>query len=375
LERLARDYQCEIHLYSQRVAELSLTAGAEKQSPEAGGVFWHQVPRMPGPHIVQFYFWFHCNRLWRKVSGGAFDLVLSPGINCSDADVVIVHALFCRLQELSQEAPKSLVQNAGFLRSAHRKIYYSFLAKLEKRIYENPQTALAAVSVRTADLLARYFQRNDVRVIPNGVDSSGFSIAARLERRAESRQHRKYGDKDFVLLLIGNDWRNKGLPTVLQAMASLQMNSLRLLAIGGDAQDSFRDMAKNLGISSQCTWEKPSAEVMGCYAAADLYVSPSREDSFGLPVAEAMSCGLPVITSAFAGVSSLIHDGVDGFVLRDPNDVESLGKLIRLLSEHQEFCDRVGSAASAGMREWTWDRNAAAIWDLMKDTVKAKKAR
>jgi len=375
LERLARDYKCEIHLYSQRIADISLAAESRNRSTETGGIFWHKVPRVPGPHIVQFYFWFHLNRWRRKVSGGAFDLVLSPGINCSDADVVIVHALFCRLQELASEAQNSLTRNAGFLRNAHRRIYYSLLAKLEKRIYRSPQTALAAVSQRTADLLLRYFQRSDVRVTPNGVDSASFSIVARLQRRAEGRKRRTYGDDDFVLLLIGNDWGNKGLAAVLQAMAGLQMKSLRLLVVGDDGPDSFRAVADNLGISSQCAWEQSSADVLDCYAAADLYVSPSREDSFGLPVAEAMSCGLPVITSALAGVSGLIHDGVDGFVLRDPNDVESLSKLIRMLSEHPEFCDRVGNAAAAGMREWTWDRHAALVWDLLKDTAEAKKSR
>jgi UDP-glucose:(heptosyl)LPS alpha-1,3-glucosyltransferase len=375
LERLARDYKCEIHLYSQRVADISLATESSNPSTEAGGIFWHKIPRVPGPHIVQFYFWFHLNRWWRRISGGAFDLVLSPGINCSDADVVIVHALFHRLQELSGEAPKGLAQNAGRLRSAHRKIYYALLVKLENRIYRSPQTALAAVSERTANLLVRYFGRNDVRVTPNGVDSTSFSPVARLQRRAESRKRRKFGDEDFVLLLIGNDWRNKGLAAVLQAMAGLPMKSLRLLVVGDDSQDSFRAVAETLGISSECTWERSSADVLDCYAAADLYLSPSREDSFGLPVAEAMACGLPVITSALAGVSGLIHDGVDGFVLRDPNDVESLSKLIRMLSEHRELCSRVGSAAAAGMREWTWDRHAALVWDLLKDTAKAKKAR
>ena len=375
LERLARDHKCEIHLYSQRVTDVSLTAESSNPSPEAGGIFWHKVPRVPGPHIVQFYFWFHLNRWRRRLSGRAFDLVLSPGINCGDADVVIVHALFNRLQELSSEAQDGPAHKAGFLRSAHRKLYYSLLVKLENQIYRNPLTALAAVSARTADLLVRYFQRNDVRVTPNGVDSARFSITARLERRTLSRKRRKYGDEDFVLLLIGNDWRNKGLAAVLQAMAGLQLKPLRLLVVGDDSQDSFRAVADNLGISSECTWETSNADVLDCYAAADLYLSPSREDSFGLPVAEAMACGLPAITSALAGVSGLIHDGVDGFVLRDPNDVASLSKLIRMLSEQRELCGRVGSAASAAMREWTWDRHAALVWALLQDTAEAKKAR
>ena len=370
LERLVRDYQCEVHLYSQRVTDLSLKTRSKDSAEEKAGIFWHKVPRVPGPHIIQFCFWFYWNRWQRKIFGGKFDLVISPGINCSDADVVIVHALFSRLQDISRN--DSSDENAGFLRSLHRKAYYSLLTKLERRIYGEATKALAAVSQRTAILISQYFQRNDVRIIPNGVDSEAFSLALRLQRREKSRKRRNYSDEEFVLLLIGNDWKNKGLPAVLQALGGLQTKSLRLLVVGDDAQEYFRKLSHELGIAQLCTWETGSDDVMEFYAAADLYVSPSREDSFGLPVAEAMSCGLPVITSGYAGVSSLVHDGVDGFVLREPDDVESLTKLIRMLSEHGELRMRIGMAASETMKAWTWDRNAAEIWKIITSVAEQK---
>jgi glycosyltransferase involved in cell wall biosynthesis len=86
-----------------------------------------------------------------------------------------------------------------------------------------------------------------------------------------------------------------------------------------------------------------------------------------MPVAEAMACGLPVVTSGFAGVSSLLHGGVDGFVLQDPSDAETLAKLIRLLFDQKELRGRVGEAAAKTALEWTWDRNAATVWDLLKE--------
>ena len=91
-----------------------------------------------------------------------------------------------------------------------------------------------------------------------------------------------------------------------------------------------------------------------------------------MPVAEAMACGLPVVTSAFAGVSSLLHDGTDGFVLQDPRDADTLAKLLRMFVDQRELRSRIGEAAAKTVFEWTWDRNAATVWDLLKE-VNAKK--
>jgi glycosyltransferase involved in cell wall biosynthesis len=114
------------------------------------------------------------------------------------------------------------------------------------------------------------------------------------------------------------------------------------------------------------------ADTLDAYAAVDLYVSPSREDSFGMPVAEAMACGLPVITSVLAGVSSLLHDGTDSFVLHDPRDSKTLAKLVRMLCENPGLRSRVGKAAANVSQGWTWERNAAAVMQLLQETLARK---
>jgi len=370
LERLAREYGWEIHVYSQSVEDLQLSDHQSGCSAESGAIFWHRVPSIPGPHVAQFIAWMFLNgflRRWHTIFGGAsYELVLSPGINCLHPDVVIVHALFHRLKELSREGHDSDA-HPGYLRKTHRRIYYALLAALERRIYADPKVALAAVSTRTAGLLKEYFHREDVRVIPNGVDTTHFSSATRLARRAESRQRRGFRDEDFVLLLIGNDWRNKGLPTVLEAMATLPGLPIRLLVVGDDSPVSFRARAVHLGVQGRCHWEQPRQDVLDFYAAADVYVSPSHEDSFGLPVAEAMACGLPVISSAFAGVADIIHDGIDGFVVRDPKDMLLVARLIQLLYSEPNLRSAMGNAATATVLECTWDRNAEAVWKLLTD--------
>lgn len=375
LERLARDYHCEIHLYAQRVEDLALNRQAASEPRESGAILWHKVPSVPGPHLLQFAGWILLNafcRGWnRRVRRISCDLILSPGINCLDADVVVVHAIFHRLRELAEEAEREAAGSGGF-RRFHRRLYYALLTGLERRMYGDPKVALACVSSRTAGQLEKYFGRRDARVIPNGVDTVQFSPSARLARRAQARAIRHFRDDDFVLLLIGNDWNNKGLPNVLEAFSKVSDTPARLLIVGNDDPTVSHEMAARLGVLGRCVWEQSCVEILDAYAAADAYASPSLEDSFGMPIAEAMACGLPVITSSFAGISELVHDGTDCFVLRDPHDVESLAKLIRMLCEQADLRSRMGNAAAKTTREWTWDRSAAAVWDLLQEANKKK---
>lgn len=375
LERLASNEHCEIHLYAQRVDGLAVVRPGVPGARESGAIFWHRVFSIPGPHLLQFLAWLILNaisRTWdRWFQGLRFDLVVSPGINCLDADVIIVHALFHRLQELAREEVKDSAKT-GFFRRLHRRVYYALLARLERRIYRDPAVSLVAVSQRTATLLNDYFHRQDVCVIPNGVDTAEFSPSARLALRPGARLRRNIQKADFALLLIGNDWRVKGLETILRAVGALREFPILVIAAGDDSPDFFRETANALGISERCRFEPSREDVLDFYAAADLYVSPSREDSFALPVAEAMACGLPVITSMNAGVAELIHDGIDGFVLGHPDDFQALAQLLHRLRADEGLRGNVGRAAAKAALQWTWDANAADIWDLLKDSASKK---
>jgi glycosyltransferase involved in cell wall biosynthesis len=376
LERLSRDFQCEIHLYSQRVEDLGLADPATLPSAGQGSIRWHKVPSIPGPHLVKFLGWMIANTLrrWRDRVFGHLkcDLTLSPGINCGNADVILIHVVFQQLWSLSRGKAYQDRNQPGVFRALHRRLYYALLTALERYIYSNRNVALAAVSQRTAYLLEQFFDRDDVHLIPNGVDTQEFCVGARIASRNESRRLFGLHEADFVLLVIGNDWRMKGVPEILSAMAQLPSLPLQLLVVGDDAAESFREMARRLGVFERCHWEAPRREVIDFYAAADIYVSPSREDSFGLPVAEAMACGLPVITSACAGVAASIHDGSDGFVMRDPGDTFVLAHLVERLYKDELHRNRIGDAAARTAEQWSWDHSAEKLWKLLQDLVQAK---
>ncbi|MFI5096706.1 MAG: glycosyltransferase family 4 protein [Candidatus Acidiferrales bacterium] len=363
IERLASRHGHEIHLYSQCVEDLQVARFKSREQNSRQRVFWHRVPRLAAPHLFAFLFWMIANRFCRLFDRWfrhlRFDAVFSPGINATDADLILVHVVFHRLRELQQK------RSSDGLRGLHRSVYYRLLCFLENHVYRGKELRLAAVSTHTALQLAQYFGRRDVLVVPNGVDQSIFSPASRFALRDATRRKLAYSPDEIVLLLIGNDWRNKGLPTVLEAISLLDHPALRLCVVGSDAAAAFLPQMQLLHLSDRVKFFAESPEILAFYAAADIYAAPSLEDSFNLPVLEAMACGIPVLVSRLAGISEYIADGVDGILLQEPGDPNALAGSLSSLLQQPELRRSLGENAARQARQFSWDHQADAIHRLL----------
>jgi glycosyltransferase involved in cell wall biosynthesis len=226
IERLAAQQDWEVLLYSQRVEDVK-GVSSNSAIDSGGTIFWRKVPDISGPHLIKFIWWFVANHLarWRDSQNPDLlpDVIYSPGINCMDADAIVVHIVFREFYKcVSPELRLSRLPLAAWPRTLHRKFYYRLIMFLEQRIYRNPRVRLVAVSQHLANKLQIHFQRTDVVVITNAVDTEKFFPAVRLARRSAVRKSFGYAETDFVLLLIGNDWKNKGLDQILQAMVLLR---------------------------------------------------------------------------------------------------------------------------------------------------------
>ena len=371
IEGLARDYGYEVHLYSQRVEDVDGGGG--------GGIVWHRVPAAPGPGLVRYLWWFAANHLLRwwdaGVRGVRYDVLYSPGVNCLDADAVNVHIVYAAFRELVR-ADLGLRGNAPitWLRILHRRLYYRLIAGLERRVYGRNDTALAAVSRRTAKELAQRYRRNgEVSVVYNAVDSTRFTPQTRERRRAPARRDLQLPVRAFVLLLVGNDLKNKGLPCLLEAVAQTRDPHLFILVVGKDDPASIQARIDSLGLGSRVRFLPVRPDVEFYYAAADAYVGPSLEDAFALPPAEAMACGLPVIVSSQAGVSEIITDGVDGLILKDPRDAKELAGLIRGLVKDADLRHRLGEQAVHTAQKYTWERNVAETAAFLENAMRRRR--
>ena len=377
IEHLASRHSWKIHLYSQSVNDVhGLQPATDLVEDLPGSIHWHKVSALPGPHLLNYLWWFFANhwQRWRDRRSGSVcsDLVYSPGINCLDADVIVVHIVFHAFYErVRAELALHRVPVRSWPLLIHRKLYYKLIMFLERKIYGNPGVRLVAVSSLVAAQIKSHFQREDVTVIRNAVDTLRLTPEGRLERRKASRQLFQYADQEFVLLFVGNDWKKKGLDALLRALHQLDELPFSLLIRGADDPGLYQYLLEKMGLRDRVRFEKSRPEVLPFYAAADLCVAPSLEDGFNLPVVEAMACGLPVIASAQAGASELIRDGETGFILHDPQDHLRLAHLIRRLYADQTLRQTMGDAASRHvLRNCGWGENTKKTREFLENALR-----
>lgn len=357
----------EVHLYCQYVTELDLSE-----------ITWHRIPKLPGPHLLNYLWWFGANHLWRwwdqHVHKLTYQLVFSPGINCLNADVISVHVVFAEYCRRERAALALRNQSIRYWpRLLHRRIYYELIMALERRVYTNHRNRLILIAKKTAQELQKSFGRNDnPTVVYAGLAHEIFNPANRSSLRQNSREDQGLSEDDFCLLLVGNGWKNKGLPVVLASLQRLNDLPIRLMVVGKDDARPYEMLAREYGVEKSVRFLPPRSDVISYYSAADAVVGPSLEDTFALPTVEAMACGLPVITSLANGASELIVNGRDGLLLSNAEDAAELAASIRLLYGDERLQHQLGQNASRAVAHLNWDESSLKITRILEEALTAK---
>jgi UDP-glucose:(heptosyl)LPS alpha-1,3-glucosyltransferase len=218
---------------------------------------------------------------------------------------------------------------------------------------------IIAISDAVKDELIRFHHVDvsRIRVVHSGVNLEMFAPGRYESERLRRRQQFGIQPNGLALLFVANEFRRKGLQTILDALAQLKQPSVHLLIIGGDASESFERYAESIGLVDQVHFLGRSSEVPQWMGASDLFVFPTLYEPFGLVITEAMASSLPVITSRRAGAAELIEHGVDGYLLDDPSDVSELLTAIKKLHA-PEVRAAIGRAARKKAEQYGFDRCA-----------------
>jgi len=201
---------------------------------------------------------------------------------------------------------------------------------------------VTAVSEYLRGETLRYFDcRKEVMVIPNFVDLLRFKPFARagLRERFCPSGHR-------LLVHVSNFRRVKRIDRVLEWYRAIASSIPATLLMVGDGPElpKAEQTIKEWGMQSKVHFVGRQDPVEELCSVADLMLLPSETESFGLAALEAMACGVPVMASQAGGLTELIQDGVNGFLVSEEEQASGVQRAVNLLN-NTEILDQFRSAA------------------------------
>ncbi|HUO85979.1 MAG TPA: glycosyltransferase family 1 protein [Thermoanaerobaculia bacterium] len=229
---------------------------------------------------------------------------------------------------------------------------------------------VVAISQATAADVAVHFPevRDRLRVVPNGVDRRYRPAGA--DEVAAIRAG--LGAPDGYLLAVGTLEPRKNLGTLLtawEALAAADRAFPPLVLVGGAGWEtrSFRRRLAELERRGlRHLGRVDDDRLLALYQGATAFAYPSLYEGFGLPVLEAMACGVPVVTS---DVSSLPEIAGDAALLVDPRDASALARALRRLIDEPALAADLAARGRIRAAEFSWERTAAAMEDVFREAL------
>jgi UDP-glucose:(heptosyl)LPS alpha-1,3-glucosyltransferase len=233
---------------------------------------------------------------------------------------------------------------------------HALTLELERQVFDPANTR--AVIVNSAmvreEILSRFpYPAENIHLVPNGVRPFG-----ELPPRAESQKTWSLAPNVFRPLFLGTGWERKGLSVALQAVE--MMESTELLVAGRGPADFYRsDKARFLG---------PVSNLPALFAAADVLVAPTWYDPFSNACLEALSAGLPVLTTPANGFSEILVPGLHG-------DIFPCGNSLALAEFLETWklpgrADSARTACRARASEFSIERNARETLEILKSAAR-----
>jgi glycosyltransferase involved in cell wall biosynthesis len=205
-----------------------------------------------------------------------------------------------------------------------------------------------------------------VVVIPNGVDPEELGPVSRRDR----------DDLRLRLLYVGRLAVEKGVDVLIDACRLLDSDGLLDIIGSGPLENQLRARA-----SDRVRFLPPKRrnELAGEYSTHDVFCIASKSEPFGLVVAEALACGLPVVATRTGGLTELVVDGVNGLLV-PPGDAAAFARAISRLAHDPALRERLAANARPSVLprlHWSriGDDLAAALRDVVETGMRAGELR
>lgn len=222
---------------------------------------------------------------------------------------------------------------------------------------------LALTEAQIADF-QRYYDTPAERfhLLPPGIRRDRVMPDDYTERRRALRQAFGLADDRFLLLMVGSDFRRKGLARSIRALAALPeslRSRVQLWVAGRDAAQPFERLARKLGVAAQLKLLGARDDVPQLLWSADALLHPAYSEAAGAVLIEAMVAGLPVLATRTCGYAPWIVQAGMGEVLPDTaEDAELAAAIVSVLQTDRTHWQARARALIAGNEVFSMHQTA-----------------
>ena len=207
------------------------------------------------------------------------------------------------------------------------------------------------------------YWENQVDVVPGGIDPSWFEVERTPSEKPE-------------LIFWGRMEDEKGIPELLDALAIVVKKNpaVKLTLIGeGHRLDDYKQRVRKLGLIPKVVmpgW-RSMKEIQTLVAKAHVAVLPSRVESFGLAVAEALGAGVPVIATNAGALPEIVQDGVNGTLVASKDPKALADAIAQVLGNEEKFRLMADRGREDARKNYSWDLAAGQLIALYREELNA----
>jgi len=239
--------------------------------------------------------------------------------------------------------------------------WYSFIG-MQKRVAKRlPHIITVSTSAMNDIQKDFHIPSEKFTVVPNGIDTDLFYPIPEIQR-----------EKNRLIVTNSADMPLKGLLFLLKAVAEIsKTRPVHLVVIGSPKKNgTIEKLVRDLGIGDRITFTGriSHSEFVKQYALASVAVVPSVYEGFGLPVGEAMACGVPVISTTGGALPEVVGNAG---ILVPPADHSALASAILSLFDNPDRASELGDAGYKRVHEhFTWKKAAEKTVETYREVIR-----
>lgn len=246
----------------------------------------------------------------------------------------------------------------------------AFLHKLYVREAITKADHLIAITEATKQDIIKFYKVNPekITVVYHGVDKDRFRLMQEGEESLVVYVKTKYNITKPYILYIGNVQPRKNIQGLIKAYQQLRNttgHNYQLVIAGAKAwlvEDVMKEIGENYREDIIFTGRFQDKELAPLLWGSDLFVLPSFYEGFGLPILEAMACGVPTLIS---NTPSLVEVGGEAAISFDPHSIDDMVKVLDNVISNPDLRTRMREKGLKRVSEFSWSRCAKETIDII----------